>query len=186
MPVPEPLRRPRPTIGIRAQGGISLGDLPDVGPLLRGALALQWWRPTGPGVRIELEGAYVFRRTLRLDEQPDRGADLRAALATLRGCPVWRHVPSELEFPLCFGIEAGALIGRGVGYPSVSEAALAWLALDVSLGVTWNPVPHFALGLTAEPLVPLLRSRFRVEGEGVLWQPLPVGFRALGGFEVRF
>lgn len=186
--IPPPIDppRPRPTIGLRAQGGVSLGDLPDVGPVVRLALAMQWWRASGPGVRVELEGHYGFTRAIRLVDEPERGGDLQHAFAALRGCPVLRHAPSELEFPICAGVEAGALIGEGVGFPTVGTGAIPWVAVDLALGIVWNPVPRFALGLTAEPWVALTRQRFRIEGEGVLWRPLPLGFRALGGFEVRF
>ncbi len=190
-PIAAPKHRFRPTLGLRAQGGVSLGDLPDVGPILRLALALQWWpkpdeRPHGPGVRIEVEGHYAFVRKARLAESPGQGADLQHAFAVIRGCPVLRHRPSKLEFPICAGIEVGALIGEGVGFPTVAKGSIPWVALDLAPGVVWAPIPNFALGLTAEPWIALSRPAFRVEGFGAIWRPGLIGFRALGGFEVRF
>lgn len=104
----------------------------------------------------------------------------------IRGCPVLRHQRSKLEFPICVGFEGGALIGKGVGFPTVTEAAIAWLAIDLAPGIVWAPIRNLAIGVHVEPWVALARPRFRVEGAGTIWRSELLGFRALGGLEVRF
>jgi hypothetical protein len=173
--------RRRVVLGIRAQGGISYGDLPSAGPILRVALALGW-----DHARFELEGHYGFRREARLDDAPDRGADLRAALGIVRGCGVLRHRPSHLEFPICAGVEAGGMLGVGVGLDEVRRGSIPWLAVDLAPGLVWAPIRNLAIGLSVEPWVALIRRRFEIDNLGVIWRPLPVGVRAMVGIEARF
>ncbi|EDM74558.1 hypothetical protein PPSIR1_29148 [Plesiocystis pacifica SIR-1] len=177
---PAPPQRLRPTIALRAQTGLTLGDLPDVGPIVRLGPALVWRH-----ARLELDAHYAFIRRARFDQAPDQGADLRHAFGALRGCGLLRVPSAKLEFPLCGGVEAGALIGQGVGYTEVREAAIPWLAVDASAGLAWSPIERMALGLTLEPYVALIRRRFLTSEGDELWRPLPVGFRALIGVELR-
>lgn len=188
-PVPEPpapIAAPEPSgrqfmVGVRVQSGISYGDLPGVGPILRVALALSW-----DHARLELEGHYGFDRTARLDGTPERGADLSAAFGVVRGCGVLRHRPSHLEFPICGGFEGGAALGVGVGLDEVRRDAIPWLAIDLAPGLVWAPIRNLAIGLTVEPWIALVRRRFEIANAGVIWRPLPVGVRVLAGIEARF
>jgi len=168
-------------VGVRARSGVSYGDLPGVGALLRLGFALQWDR-----ARVEIEGHYGFVRRARFDDVPDRGADLRHAFATVRGCGLLRAPSAKLEFPICAGFEAGAELGVGVGLTTVNEGAIPWLALDFAPGVVWAPIESVALGLTLEPFIPLMRPQFEAEGIGTIWRPLPIGVRVLAGVEARF
>jgi hypothetical protein len=188
-PVPEPpapIAAPEPSgrqfiVGVRVQSGISYGDLPGVGPILRVALALNW-----DHARLELEGHYGFDRKARLDGTPERGADLSAAFGVVRGCGVLRHRPSHLEFPICGGFEGGAVLGVGVGLDEVRRDSIPWLAIDLAPGLVWAPIRNLAIGLTVEPWVALVRRRFEIDNAGVIWRPLPVGVRVLAGIEARF
>jgi hypothetical protein len=178
-PEPEPARKF--AIGVRAQGGVSYGDLPSPGPVVRIALSQTWDR-----ARFELEGHYGFRRPVRLDAYPGQGADLSLAAGIVRGCGLLRARAAKLEFPLCAGLEAGAMLGAGVGLEPNRDAARGWLAVNISPGLTWNPIPPLAVGLSVEPFIPLLRLPFEIDGVGVVWRPLGVGVRALAGIEARF
>ncbi|MFO7566881.1 MAG: hypothetical protein R6X02_29830 [Enhygromyxa sp.] len=179
-PDPEPSER-RLGIGIRAHGGMSYGDLPGLGAIVRVALALNWDR-----ARFELEGHYAFARHAPLDDGSNRGAKLQLAFAAARGCAVLRHRPSKLEFPLCAGLEGGAALGEGVGLDEVRRAAVPWLAVDLAPGLVWAPTRRLAIGLAIEPWVALTRRRFEIDNVGVIWRPLPAGVRASAGLEVRF
>jgi hypothetical protein len=179
-PLPEP-SEPNMRIGLRAQGGISYGDLPGVGPIVRLALALQWKR-----ARFELEGHYGFARHAPLGDGSDRGGKLQMAFAIARGCAVVRHRPSKLEFPLCAGLEGGAALGEGVGLDQVRKGSVPWLALDIAPSLVWAPTRRVAIGVTVEPWVAILRRRFEVDNVGVIWRPQPAGVRASAGIEVRF
>ena len=168
-------------IGVRVHSGISYGDLPSVGPILRAALTINWEH-----ARLELEGHYGFARKARLDGTPERGADLSAAFGVVRGCGVLRHRPSHLEFPICGGFEGGAELGVGVGLDEVRRDSIPWLAIDLAPGLVWAPIRNLAIGLSVEPWVALVRRQFEIDNAGVIWRPLPVGVRVLAGIEARF
>lgn len=169
------------TIGLRAHGGISYGDLPGVGAILRAAFTLTWDR-----ARLELEGHYAFNRVVTFTGDPPRGAALTAALGVVRGCAVARHRPSRLEFPMCAGFEGGAELGVGFGFDGARRGSIPWLAIDLAPGLVWAPIRNVAIGLTVEPWVALVRRRFEIDNLGVIWRPLPVGVRVLAGIEARF
>ncbi len=168
-------------LSVRAQAGLSIADVPAVGPVVR--LGLGWQRER---LRLELDGHYAFTRKARFEDTPSVGADLRLAMGVLRGCGVITTARAPLEIPVCGGLEVGALLGRGVGFVTVRDGAVPWLALDVAPSLVWVPRPWLAMSLTVEPWVALLRGRMRVDDGTSLWRPFPVGLRAFGGVEVRF
>jgi hypothetical protein len=180
-PKPETQQR-RFIVGTGASAGISYGDLPGVGPIVRLGLALQW-----PHARFELEGHYGFLRRARFEDGEMIGADLRHGMVVARGCGVLHARAAKLEFPICGGLEGGALVGDGVGFTVIEDGQLPWLAIDVAAGLAWVPIHRLAIGLRVEPWVALARGRFTAEqGLTELWRPQPLGVRALAGLEVRF
>jgi hypothetical protein len=182
LPDPPPARQRRFVVAAGASAGISYGDLPGVGPIIRLGLAMQW-----PHARVELEGHYGFLRRARFEDGDMIGADLRHGMVVARGCGVVRPRVGKLEFPICGGLEGGALVGHGVGFTVIEDGQLPWLAIDLAAGLAWAPIHRLAIGLRVEPWVALLRGRFTAEaGSTELWRPLPVGVRAVAGLEVRF
>lgn len=180
-PEPRPPRQRRFIVALGANAGISFGDLPSVGPIVRLGVALQW-----PHARFEIEGHYGFLRRARFEDGEDIGADLRHGMVVARGCGVLHARKPKLEFPICGGLEGGALSGEGVGFTMIDDGQLPWLAIDVAAGLAWAPIRRLAIGLRVEPFVALLRGRFVADGTTELWRPLPVGVRAVAGLEVRF
>jgi hypothetical protein len=182
-PPKPPARRLRTFImGIGASAGISHGDLPGVGPIIRLGVAMQW-----PHARFELEGHYGFLRRARFEDGEMVGADLRHGMVVARGCGVLHARRAVLEFPICGGLEAGALVGHGVGFTQIEDGQLPWLAIDVAAGLTWAPLHILAIGLRVEPWVAMVRGRFTAEqGATELWRPQPLGVRAVAGLEFRF
>jgi hypothetical protein len=181
-PAPEEPREPRRfVIAANTSGGISFGDLPGVGPIVRLGFGLQW-----PHARFELEGHYAFVRRARFADDSDQGADLQQGFAIARGCGVLHVKKAKLEFPICGGLEAGALAGQGIGFTVVEDGRLPWIAVDLATGLAWAPIRRLAVSVRVEPFVALLRGRFTVDEAGELWRPLPLGIRAVAGLEVRF
>ncbi len=181
-PEPEPGQPSRPwIIGVRTQVGVSFGDLPAVGPIAR--LGLAWQRER---LRLEVDGHYAFVRRARFSGSPELGADLRLAAGAIRGCGVIEPARAPLEIPVCGGLEAGAMLGRGVGFITVSDGTVPWLALDLAPSLVWTARPWLALSLTVEPWVALVRGRMQVDDGTLLWRPFPVGIRVFGGVEARF
>jgi hypothetical protein len=105
------------------------------------------------------------------------------AAAELRGC--WVPEVQAVEFPLCAGIEAGAIIG--VGRVDAGRRATApWLVATPGVGVSWVVLEErLALGLRVDAVLPLLRPAFTSD-EGRLLVRVGFGAQVLGGVEVRF
>jgi hypothetical protein len=177
---PRPQRRARKVRGaLRIGAGVSYGDLPGAGALLRVTPALLW-----PRARLELEASYGPVRKARFDDDPSRGADLQLATAGLRGCAVLRA--RKLEFPLCAGVELGAIYGRGVGYTVSNEGRLLFASLSAAPAIFYAPHPRVAIGAIIEGAVHVARPRFVVEGAGEVYRAGPASVRALAAVELRF
>jgi hypothetical protein len=176
----EPAVEPRVRFGMRVGGGIDVGVLPGLagGLRLAGATFGPWWR-------AELRGDFWFPRTAILRD----GIGGRIGLWSVgaRGCGVPAVARVGVEFPLCAGIEVGAMRGDPVGdrVASPENASQLWSAVDASAGLAWAPRRFIALVIQAELVVPLVRAGFRV-GEDELHRAGPVAGRGLVGIEARF
>lgn len=177
-PAPTPERRAR--FGVRVSGGVDVGVLPGLAGGLRvaGSAFGRLWR-------AELRGDYWFPRTATVAE----GIGGRVSLFGVggRGCVVPGVARVALEFPLCAGLESGAMRGDPVGdrVASPTTSRRFWLAADGSAGVAWAPRRFLAFVLQAELVVPLVRAGFRV-GEREVHRADPVAGRGLLGVEARF
>jgi hypothetical protein len=167
-----------PTWGTRVFGGGTYGPLPGFGANAGLGVAL-----IGRAYRVELTGIYGFRRTAEVDGDPDIGGDLRMWAIGTRGCGVPRV--RRVEFPLCGGLEAGAVHGVGFGVPDAKRDRRAWLALTAGPGVSVRIVRHLALWATVDGVVALLRPAFALEPFGVIHRAQTAGVRALAGIEIR-
>ncbi len=176
-----PPSEPRVRFGVRVGGGVDFGVLPGLagGLRLAGAAFGRAWR-------AELRGDFWFPRTAIVQD----GIGGRVRLWSLggRGCGVPRVERIGLEFPLCAGLESGAMhgepVGEGVASPTPSRRF--WLAADGSAGLAWAPRRFIALVVQAELVVPLVRAGFRVGDDVEVHRAGPVAGRALLGLEARF
>lgn len=103
--------------------------------------------------------------------------------AELRGC----FVPERraVEFPLCLGVDAGAMTGVGRG-GNGRRATAPWLAASPGVGVSWVLLQdRLALDLRADALLPIVRPAFASD-EGRLLLRAGFGAQVLAGLEVRF
>ncbi|MFV8755210.1 hypothetical protein ACNOYE_32070 [Nannocystaceae bacterium ST9] len=178
-PEPEPATRPtraRVALGVLGGGGW--------GPLRAGSgsLAIELG-VFGPWWRWELRGSSVLPRAL--DTDAGRRARYDAWLIATRGCLVPPLAQARVELPVCLGLEAGVLRGRGIGStPNPRGASQPWAAARIGAGLRWVPRPRFALGFEIDLLAALLRGGFTI-GDEVAQRHAPVGVRALVGVEVR-
>jgi hypothetical protein len=180
---PEPAApvEPRVRYGMRVAGGADFGVLPGLagGMRLTGATF-------GRGWRAELRGDFWLPRTATLEA----GISARVSLWSLgaRGCWVPRADPVRLEFPLCAGLESGAMRGDPIGdrIASPTPSSRFWLAADGSAGLAWSPLRFLALVVQAELVVPIVRAGFRIGDDTELHRAGPVAGRALLGVEARF
>lgn len=178
-PVP-PVPEPRVRFGVRVGGGVDLGVLPGLagGLRLAGSAFRRAWR-------AELRGDFWFPRTAIV--QDGIGARVRLWSIGGRGCWVPGVARVGLEFPLCAGIESGAMHGDPVGdrVASPTPSRRFWLAADGSAGLAWAPRRFIAIVVQAELVVPILRAGFRV-GDVEVHRAGPVAGRGLLGLEARF
>lgn len=175
---PEP-DHPRLEFHLGAHAGPSWGSTPGVAGLAGLMLTARRKR-----FRAELDVRYGFTQEARYVDQPSVGAALQQAFVVVRGCGLVRP-EAKLQVPLCGGVEAGALIGRGQGVERARTDSIPWLAAQARGGVLGWVHPRVALSLAAEPFVALYRPAFRISPVGVLWRPRAAGVRGLAGVEIR-
>lgn len=174
---PAPNHRRSTTAGfVRAVGGVSVGPLPAVAPLIGLGVGLR-----RPWLRAELVAIHGFAQ-----DAPSPWGVGRihqwSAIARICAVPSVRWV----EFPLCAGPELGVMTGRGRGVDASSTGQALWGAANLSPGILFVPSPRVGIGLQVDVVVPWSRPGFEIEGGGVVHRADAVGLYALGGFEVYF
>jgi hypothetical protein len=187
LPGPSLLRRAsgdrfalRPACGaVGLRFGVQLGPLPRFGPGLGGYLAALW-----PRLRLELAGAHWFEQPARTAADPNVGGDLRLTTGTALACG--RLGVLRVEFPLCAGVELGALRGVGVGVDPSEKDTLLWSAFVAHARAGWSPVRRFALSALVGTAVPFTDYRFQITNIGTIHTVAPASLRAALSAEVRF
>lgn len=160
-------------------GGQLLHVLPAATATFGGALALRTRQ-----ARVEVRGRWAMPQRTFDAEHPNAG--VRVDLWTLgaSGCyaPRWRR----LEFPICAGLEFGAMRGRGFGVTQPRQARTLYAAAPVDANLVWAPIPRVGLlvGVGASPT--LVRPSYGLEAAGPLFRAGPLALRVVVGVEVRF
>lgn len=179
---PTPRRSPGDSPGgvrgaLRLAGGAEVGAIPAWSPSAALGAAL-----LGAGWRVELAGTYSAR-TLAYDER-SVGGRLQLGAGALRGCavPRWRR----FEFPVCGGLELGALRGVGRGVASPRPAVDLWVAAQLGAGAAWVPGRRVALVAALDVSIALRRPGFHVASLGELARSQSIGLRPTVGVELRF
>ncbi|MCY1064481.1 hypothetical protein OV090_06900 [Nannocystis sp. RBIL2] len=177
---PAPIRPrnpPKATLGLGA--GIGAGALPGVSALLRAAVGLR-----GRHWSVALTQSFWLPRDLPAAGDPDVGGRMWLAATGVQGCGIVGK--GRVEAPLCAGVAAGVLRGRGIGDLAASyRATSAWAAATVGPSLHVRVAPRVALTLGAELLVMLTRVRFEVAQAGEVCCSAPVGATGTLGVEVR-
>lgn len=174
---PRSLRRPFAVLGLF--GGVGLGPLPRPGGVLSMTAGLG-----GPGWRTEIEAqGWLPQRT---DPRPEDPRTLATALWSvgLRGCgePRWR----TFSFPLCGGLDLGAIRGEGGGSLRPTPVWTMWAAFTATASLVWWPIARWGLGVRLTGFVPLRRIVFLSQpSEARLHESAPTGMHLLGGIHVR-
>ncbi|MFZ6178984.1 hypothetical protein [Nannocystis pusilla] len=172
-----PRSPPRATLGLGA--GVGAGALPGVSALLRAAVGLR-----GRHWSVALTQSFWLPRDLPAAGDPDVGGRMWLAATGVQGCGIVGK--GRVEAPLCAGVAAGVLRGRGIGDLAASyRATSAWAAATVGPSLHVRVAPKVALTLGAELLVMLTRVRFEVAQAGEVCCSAPVGATGTLGVEVR-
>ncbi|MFO7567997.1 MAG: hypothetical protein R6X02_35475 [Enhygromyxa sp.] len=162
-------------LGVSIHGGGGWGPTSAGSASLGGRLAL-----LGARWRAELGARWALPRRL---ERDGAAGVFDAWVVEGRGC--FSPGVRTLEFPLCPGIEAGSMRGRGVPPTrDLTRQNFWWVAPSLSQGLTWAPVRRFAIGVELGLVVPLTRGRF-VVGERPVTELAVIGGRALLNLELR-
>jgi len=169
-------RAPAPILRVRVTGGVGLQLTPrPSGALgLVSSLGFSRWR-----LELGLRGG--LPHTIQYSDDPSLGGRFGLISGDLRGCPTPSVGP--VSFPLCFGIEAGALFGQGVGVDLVGTPTAGWLALSGGAALSARLHPAIALFFGADALVALIRPGFHVGSREPLFFAPILGGRALLGLE---
>jgi len=165
-------------VRLGVSGGAELGALPGLsgGPRLQLGLGWERWR-------LELGGSLYVPRTARTE---NGAARVGLATADVQAC--WRLGGSDIEVPVCGGIEAGASFAQGLRDPGARSASGLWVAPRVSGGVHGWVLSNLALVARAEVAVSAVRTAYEVRDPGdpiTVFAPGPVSGRLWLGLEVK-
>ncbi len=176
---PPPAPRPqRPVWDLAAIGGV------DVATLLGPAVGLG----VGAGVdlgfgRIELRAMGWLPREAVVVGSPVAG-NVSLVAGGPRYCR-WLLGP-VFDLAPCGGLEAGAILGTGVGALRPSTGVGRWLAPELGLLGIVRASPRFALSLALDGLALVFRDELVVANVGVVYRPPPVTLRVAVGMHLRF
>jgi len=183
-PPPAPPDRRSPILGVKALGGLSLGILPSPAAFAGLSLGIE-----GEHARFELAGSYSGPSRETSAVNPEVGGRFTLWHASLRGCgvlPLTRAETPRLSAPLCAGLHAGAMSGRGEGALIPQTALSPWLGLSLAAALRAQLHRRIALWIDAEGLLSALRPRFHTDPAGTLWQAGRAGARFGLALEIRF
>jgi hypothetical protein len=171
---PPPRRRVPVRMHLGIGGGVIVGAVPGVtgGPVATLGL-------TRGKLRAELRGAWWAPRVGRSGP-----ASARVQVGTVAAVVCGEPGNDAVTFPLCGGVEAGALRGRGVQVPNAHVEHFAWIAALLAAGVRAWVRPRVGLRADLEVAVPLGIYRVFV-GSQLVHETAAVGARGLAGVEFR-
>lgn len=138
----------------------------------------------GRGWRVEGLGRLWPGRLAELSTMPGSGGQFLLVAGQLRACGV--PAVRRLEFPLCAGLEFGALRGAGVGLEVNRTDVRLHAAVAFSPRLSWAVHEHVALFVGPEVTAALLRPEFAVADAGLVHRSGAIGVRALAGVAARF
>ncbi|MEZ4427578.1 MAG: hypothetical protein R3A51_07820 [Nannocystaceae bacterium] len=181
-PREEPATTPRAHAingAVRILAGVGLGALPAPAAILGADIGL-----LGRRYRIDLGVLGWFPRTAESANNAAVGGRFSLVAARVRGC----GVPGAfaLSFPLCVGVDVGAMRGTGIGALAVSRSATApWAAARASAGLLWS-WRLLGLWIEADALLAFARPIFGTTESPELYRPGLLSACFSGGIEVRF
>lgn len=128
---------------------------------------------------------YWAPQRIAFDPRRDASGELQLVSGGLRACPQleWARV----RFPLCVGVDAGTMLGRGTGRDLAipRSAREPWVGAVFEPGLTVGVTSRVSLWLALEGVVSLYRPRFAIEGTPRAWTAGAGALRGLFGVQVH-
>jgi hypothetical protein len=158
-------------------GGVERAALPGVSGGVIGLVAAR-----RRGLGLELGGMWLAPRSTAGSVGRVR---VQLGAVALRGCP--ELVVGRVSFPLCLGVEVGAMRGDGRGAPGARTVVATWLAAVASAGARLG-FGRVALLLRGETAIAALRPGFELREPGdpiALFTPELASVRLWLGVELR-
>jgi hypothetical protein len=179
---PAPPPSPRPDLEYGGRLGVGFGGLvlPGAGAGFSGAPFVGV-----PRFHARLVGQYWLPRRRALPGLRDAGATFQLATGGVRACPILQT--GRWRFPLCAGVDVGAIIGNGGGSDlEVERSATAlWAAVVLEPGVEVTLTPRWGLWAAFEGAISLNRPRFHFDGGGSVHAVGAFGPRGMVGVVVH-
>jgi hypothetical protein len=116
------------------------------------------------------------------------GGVFRLGAGELRGCAMPGLRGRPLVFPLCVGLQLGAMHGRGRGSGLQREQAARspWIATRIGAALRWRPRDgRIGLWLGLDAIVALTRPKFVTAGGVLVHEAARIGGQASVGLEIR-
>jgi len=181
-PAARPVSRRRTMLNLRLGVGLGFARiLPRPHAALELALGVE-----GRLWRVELGGVFVppVRGTAASD--PTIGGSFRLGAGEVRGCAVPGLKRAPVYFPLCAGVQVGAMhgSGEGTGLAVAYDVRALWLATRVGGAVRWRLGARVGLLFGVDAIVPVIRPSFITAGEVPVHEAARVGGQASLGFEL--
>jgi len=156
---------PRVTPGVAVSAGVNVGAL-----------------------SIAAQGALFGAQTSSV--APDQDVEFDLFAGGVRGC--WAllgrvQLDSAPRLNACACFEAGRYRGRGLGLTPARQARDLWLAAGAALDLEWPLGPAIGVQLRAEPMLPMLRKQYTINGSDDVHAPdalsarLYLGLILMGG-----
>lgn len=161
-----------------AFGGVSLGDVPALSPLVGGGAGLRIGR-LGAGV----EGFWIAPQS-ELLAGTNKGGEIGLWGGGVSACYLLPE--GDLRLSGCLAAQAGVWRSEGVGVTSPVEQSDWWAAGVARLGAGARLASSLGLFLAADVVVPARRPSFRLEALGQVFRPNLVAGRFSGGVELGF
>lgn len=185
-PEPTPSRSTLPELAVspylRATGriGWALTPVLDGGGSL--ALGLQWKR-----LRVEATGDLLVPTEERVPETESGVIRVFAWTAGVRGCGIaWTDAAERAAIPVCGGVEAGQMVGRGERLPNNGAHTDWFLAVHAGPAVVARLAPWVSAYAGLDALVVTHRPVFEVRASRAEHRAAPAGIRFTLGIELHF
>jgi hypothetical protein len=130
----------------------------------------------GPSFRVAVSWLHAASITTN-----GQSAQFDWATARLDGCPIALALDRGVFLDPCAVLEAGIVVGAGVGIVDPRTAVQPWVSIGASVRLGWRVVGGLGLELGVGLLVPIVRDRFYfASGATALQVPVVSGAFDLG------